>query len=467
MPKAAGVLFCGGGTGGHVLPGLAVAAALRARGEGDLRWVGDPERIEARLVPGAGIPLLPFGLSRPRPRDPRWLLASARQAFATWRELVLRPPRVVVALGGYAALLPGIIAPLTGRPLVVMEQNARAGRTNRLLARLARAVVTQFDEAALWLPRRRTVRLGNPVRAISPRPRGRGERLNVLVVGGSLAAKSLNDLVLGAAAEVARIPGLHLIHLAGEQDAGRVEGVYRSYGIDAEVHGFCDDMPALYRRVDLALTRAGATTVAELCAAGIGALYVPLPWAADDHQTANAGSVAAVGGAVLLPQASTSAAMVASWLARLAADRDQVARMGLAAAALARPQAARHVAALVMRSARQARRLRRLGRRADARARWRDLVLARTGLSAQAPSACGGSPAGAGRRAAPDGAFWGASAPQERACGAAPPQASAAAEPTASPCDPLGGSGAKGAGSADPMRGQSPTGPSNLQEPSP
>lgn len=346
MPRAEGYLFCGGGTGGHVLPGLAVAASLRRDGAAQ-RWIGDPQRIEARLVPAAGIELLPLGLSRPRPWSPRWLAHAAATAWGCWRELSRRPPAAVVALGGYAALIPGLLAPLRGRPLVVMEQNARAGRTNRLLARFATRVITQFDEAAEALPAARVRRMGNPVRPIARRIRGRDGRLNVLVVGGSLAAKTLNDLVAGAAAQLRAIPGLHLVHLAGEADRERVAGIYAAAGVDAEVLGFVDDMPTLYDRIDLAVTRAGATTVAELCVAGIGALYVPLPWAADDHQTANAGAVARIGGAVLLPQSTTRPEDVAAALAGLAADRSRVEAMGRAAATLARPDAADRVARLV------------------------------------------------------------------------------------------------------------------------
>jgi len=373
--KAHGILFCGGGTGGHVLPGLAVAAALRRGGENDLRWIGDPARIEARLVPPAGIPLLPIGLSRPRLHDPRWVLAALRQAVACACELSARPPRVVVALGGYAALLPGLFAALVRRPLVVLEQNARAGRTNRLLARLATAVVTQFPEARRDLPGGRVRQLGNPVRAIQPRVRGDDVRLRVLVAGGSLAARTLNDLVVGAAGELAEIPGLHVVHLAGEDDRERVTALYAAAGVDAEVHGFVADMPALYERIDLAITRAGATTVAELCAAGIGGLYVPLPWAAGDHQTANARAVARVGGAVVLPQVSTKPRHLATWLRRLAGNRSLVARMGVAARRLARPDAARDVAALVEDTARDAQRSLHPARRVAARATFRAALL--------------------------------------------------------------------------------------------
>ena len=347
MPKANGVLFCGGGTGGHVLPGLAVAQALRGQGETTFRWIGDPARIEAQLVPQAGIILLPYGLSRPRLSSPRWIFSSIRQAWNCFRELRESPPRVVVALGGYADLLPGLIAPLLRRPLVVMEQNARSGRTNRLLARFANVIVTQFPEARHGMPGRRVAQLGNPVRLIQPQLRGTTATLRVLIAGGSLAAKSLNDLIIQAAPELARIPGLMIIHLAGEQDRERVDAAYRVAGVQAEVLGFSHDMPAIYERIDVAITRAGATTVAELCAAGIPALYIPLPWAADDHQTANAQAVMRIGGAHVLPQATITSADIAQHIKQFAEDRSIVTRMGQAAQLLARPQAAHAVAQLV------------------------------------------------------------------------------------------------------------------------
>ncbi len=370
MPRADGVLFCGGGTGGHVLPGLAVAAELRRLGVPSLRWIGDPQRIEAKLVPAAGIELMPFGLDRPRPWNPLWLLRACRQTWRSWQELRRRPPTAIVALGGYAALLPGLLAPLLRRPLVVMEQNAYAGRTNRLLARFARLTVTQFPQAALRLPVGKVRQWGNPVRPIRNLPRGGASTFTVLVVGGSLAAKSLNDLVALAAERLARIPGLHLIHCAGEQDCSRVEGIYRSYGLSAEVHGYVADMPSLYDRIDLAVTRAGATTVAELCAAGIGAIYIPLPWAADDHQTANAGAVAALGGAITHQQRELTPQLLADDLEALAADRGRVAAMGVAARLLARPEAALRVARTVLRLGR-----RDAGRKAAARSRFRAMLM--------------------------------------------------------------------------------------------
>jgi UDP-N-acetylglucosamine--N-acetylmuramyl-(pentapeptide) pyrophosphoryl-undecaprenol N-acetylglucosamine transferase len=347
MPKSSGILFCGGGTGGHVLPGLAVVQAMRDNGENTFRWIGDPARIEAKLVPQAGIPLLPYGLSRPRPHNPLWLRSALGQAWNCFHELRRSPPRVVVALGGYAALLPGLMAPLLRRPLVVMEQNARSGRTNRLLARFARAIVTQFPEARVGMPGRRVAQLGNPVRAINYLPRGQAPALRVLIAGGSLAAKSLNDVCIAAAPALAKIPGLTLTHLAGEDDRERVAQAYAAAGLTAEVLGFCHDMPALYDRTDVAITRAGATTVAELCAAGIPALYIPLPWAADDHQTANARAVTRLGGAVVVQQKLFTAEYLSSFIARLVPDRARVQTMGYAAYQLARPQAALRVAELV------------------------------------------------------------------------------------------------------------------------
>ena len=349
MTRASGVLFCGGGTGGHVFPGLAVAEACREAGMTDLRWIGDPERLEATAVPARGIPLLPIGLSRPRIRSPKWIAQALRRAWACWRELGQRPPLVVVALGGYAALLPGLLAPWRRRPVVVLEQNAHAGRTNRLLSRRADAVVVQFGAAVRRLPAKRCHVLGNPVRPLAPSPHGRGnaQRLRVLVMGGSLAARSVNDLLIAAAPGLAAHGGIELVHLAGEADQQRVSDAYAKAGLNAEVLGFVDDMAAVYERVDLALSRAGATSVAECCNAGLGAVYIPLPWAAEDHQTANARAVAAHGGAVVISQDRAHPAGLVRLMARLANNRHEVAQLGRGALAMAKPHAAADVVALL------------------------------------------------------------------------------------------------------------------------
>lgn len=342
MVQARGILFCGGGTGGHIFPGLAVAEVCRRAGVHELRWIGDPGRLEARLVPAAGIDLLPFGLSRPRLLRPLWYLRALRLLLKTWRSMRAQPPLFVVASGGYASLLPGLLAPLLGRPLIVIEPNARPGKTNRLLACFARLAVIQFAEARSFLAAEQVRQYGNPVRPIACHVRGQHRMLRLLVMGGSLSASSINRVMLEAL-PLLDAEHLQVVHLAGEAEANDVRHAYEQAGIDAEVHSYVDDMPALYDRIDLALCRSGATSVAELCAAGIGALYIPLPWAADDHQTANARAVARVGGALVLPQQTLNGSGLARALNRLLANRDQVQVLGRQAARLARPQAARDI----------------------------------------------------------------------------------------------------------------------------
>ena len=329
------------------MPGLALAAACRKIGCEDIRWVGDPERLEAKLVPNHRIPLLPYGLSRPRIRKLSWWLQAIKRAWYCYNELRKRPPRAVIALGGYAALLPGILAPLIRRPLIVCEQNAWPGRTNRLLARRARVVITQFSEARKALPAGRVKCLGNPVRDFQARERGMRQRMTVLVMGGSLAAQSINDALAEAASDLAHIEGLHLVHLAGEADAERMRGVYERAGVSAEVHGFITDMAPIYDQADIALCRSGATTVSECRVAGLGAIYVPLPWAAEDHQTANARAVARGGGAVVLPQSKVNAASLTYLLKRCSQDRSISTRLGKAAFAQAHQGAADNLAQLV------------------------------------------------------------------------------------------------------------------------
>ena len=329
------------------MPGLALVAACRAIGARDVRWIGDPERLEAKLLPAHDIPLLPHGLSRPRIRKPGWWLQALKRAWHCYRALSKQPPRAVIALGGYAALLPGLLAPWLRRPLVVCEQNAWPGRTNRLLARCAQVVVTQFPEAKVALPAARVRCLGNPVRHFPAQVRGQGNELCVLVMGGSLAAKSINDALVAAAPDLAQICGLRILHLAGEADAERMRALYTKAGISAEVHGFITDMAPIYAQADIALCRAGATTVSECRTAGPGAIYVPLPWAAEDHQTANARAVARGGGAVVLPQAAVNAASLTYLLRRCCEDRRIVTKLGEAAAAQAHPHAATHVATMI------------------------------------------------------------------------------------------------------------------------
>ncbi|ANX04242.1 undecaprenyldiphospho-muramoylpentapeptide beta-N-acetylglucosaminyltransferase [Immundisolibacter cernigliae] len=346
------VLIMAGGTGGHVMPALAVAHELRTQGH-DVRWLGTATGLEARAVPAAGIELFTLPVAGLRGTGvlrylsaPVGLLRSLAQAMGLLRRL---RPDAVLGLGGYASGPGGVAAFLLRRPLLIHEQNARPGLTNRLLARLAQRVLAGFP--GLRLAGRPAEFTGNPVRAELldlPPP---GERLStaprLLVLGGSQGAQAINAVV-PQALELLKQSGVPLPqvrHQAGRQHAEAVTADYRARSLTATVDGFIDDMAAAYGAADLAICRAGALTVAELCAVGLGALLVPFPHAADDHQTANARHLAGAGAAVLLPQADLTPLRLAELLGSLLADPARRLAMAEAARRLARPDAARRVAA--------------------------------------------------------------------------------------------------------------------------
>ena len=313
------ILIMAGGTGGHIMPGLAVAAELRARGWRVL-WLGNPERMEGRLVPAQGYELLAlrFGGVRGKGigallRLPFSLTSACRQAH---RLLRTHRPDVVLGMGGYVAFPGGVMARLSGIPLVVHEQNAVAGTANRWLARLASRVLSGFPGA---LPD--ALMVGNPVRAslleVEPAARRYAARegaLRVLVLGGSLGAAPLNALVPEA---VARLPAPRrprLRHQAGERHAEAVRARYEALGVAAETSAFIEDMAQALADADLVICRAGAMTVAEVAAVGVAALFVPLPHAIDDHQTANARYLSDCGGGWMMPQGTLDAGTLAAWL---------------------------------------------------------------------------------------------------------------------------------------------------------
>ncbi|MFZ5493590.1 MAG: undecaprenyldiphospho-muramoylpentapeptide beta-N-acetylglucosaminyltransferase [Pseudomonadota bacterium] len=352
------VLIMAGGTGGHVMPALAVAHQLRAQGHA-VRWLGTEKGLEARAVPAAGIELFTLPVAGLRGKGaarylsaPLGLLRALGQALGLLRRL---RPDVVLGLGGYAAGPGGLAAFLLRRPLVIHEQNARPGLTNRLLARLARRVLSGF--AGTRLAGREAEFTGNPVRAellALPAPRERLETApRLLVLGGSQGAQAINNAV-PAALDLLRQGGAALPrvrHQAGRAHADAVAADYRARGIDAAVDGFIDDMAAAYLSADLAICRAGALTVAELCAVGLGAVLVPYPHAADDHQTANAQQMARAGAALLLPQDDLTPQRLADALRPLLADASQRLAMAEAARDLARPDAAARVVAACLEAA--------------------------------------------------------------------------------------------------------------------
>ncbi|HEX2797019.1 MAG TPA: undecaprenyldiphospho-muramoylpentapeptide beta-N-acetylglucosaminyltransferase, partial [Immundisolibacter sp.] len=304
------VLIMAGGTGGHVMPALAVAHELRAQGH-EVRWLGTATGLEARAVPAAGIELFTLPVAGLRGSGvlrylsaPVGLLRALAQAIGLVRRL---RPDAVLGLGGYAAGPGGVAAFLLRRPLLIHEQNARPGLTNRLLARLAQRVMAGFP--GVRLAGRAAEFTGNPVRGELLELPPPGERLStasrLLVLGGSQGAQAINAVV-PQALELLKQSGVPLPqvrHQAGRQHAEAVAADYRARGVTATVDGFIDDMAAAYGAADLAICRAGALTVAELCAVGLGALLIPFPHAADDHQTANAREMVQAGGARAIPQA--------------------------------------------------------------------------------------------------------------------------------------------------------------------
>jgi UDP-N-acetylglucosamine--N-acetylmuramyl-(pentapeptide) pyrophosphoryl-undecaprenol N-acetylglucosamine transferase len=300
-------LVMAGGTGGHIFPGLAVAEALRARGW-RVHWLGVPGSMEQQLVPPRGFAFESVDFGGVRGKGLGTLLRlPLRLGRACWQSAqVLRrvQPDVVLGLGGYIAFPGGVMAVLMGKPLVLHEQNSVAGLVNKLLARLAKRVFTAFPDV---LPRGHWV--GNPLRTAflaQPDPAtrfaGRTGRLNLLVVGGSLGAKALNDNVPQALALIPAEQRPRVLHQSGAKQIDALRASYAAAGVEAELTPFIDDTAAAYAAADLVICRAGASTVTELAAVGAAALFVPFPAAVDDHQTVNAQFLVQNGGGWLLPQ---------------------------------------------------------------------------------------------------------------------------------------------------------------------
>ena len=341
------ILIMAGGTGGHVMPGLAVAAEMRRRAW-NVVWLGNPLGMEASLVPRHGITMRPvqFGGLRGKGLATRLALPwnLLRACVHSARALRAEQPSVVLGMGGYVSFPGGLMARLTGRPLVLHEQNSVAGLANRVLARLASRVLVAFPGAlrdAQWT--------GNPVReeilAVAPpaqRFAGRSGPLRVLVVGGSLGAQALNERLPAALAmiEPARRP--QVVHQAGRGRAADLAQRYAQAGAVAEVREFIDDMAGELARADLVVCRAGAMTVAELAAVGVASVLVPFPHAVDDHQSGNARFLSERGAAWLLPQDQADPARLAQLLGAL--ERAQLLSMAELARQAARPDATRAVA---------------------------------------------------------------------------------------------------------------------------
>jgi UDP-N-acetylglucosamine--N-acetylmuramyl-(pentapeptide) pyrophosphoryl-undecaprenol N-acetylglucosamine transferase len=350
------VMIMAGGTGGHVFPALAIAEMLRASRE--IVWLGTQAGIESRLVPAAGYPVEWIEVEGLRGKGVgRWLTAPLRllRAVAQARKaLARRRPGVVLGLGGFASGPGGIAAWLAGTPLVVHEQNAVAGLTNRWLARLASLIAEGFPGS--FPAAQHAIYVGNPVRpdiASLPAPRQRFESRNgpmrLFVFGGSQGALALNRLVPAAVALLPESRRPWVLHQTGTKDREATEAAYRAAGVQADVRPFIDDMAAAYANADLVISRSGASTVSELAAAGVGSILVPYPAAVDDHQTRNAEWLGRVSAAQVVAEAGLTAPELANRLATLFGNgRARLLAMAEAARSLAVTDAARRVADLCL-----------------------------------------------------------------------------------------------------------------------
>lgn len=340
------IVIMAGGTGGHIMPGLAVADTLRDAGW-KVVWMGNPDGMEARLVPARGYEMawVRFGALRGKGLLRKLLLPFnlLRGFWQSWQQFSRIRPNVVLGLGGFISFPGGLMAALRGIPLVLHEQNSVAGLANKVLAGVADRVLTGFPDAlkkGQWI--------GNPVRtaiAVLPAPsfhyNERNGKLHVLVLGGSLGAQALNEAVPKALALLPDEERPEVVHQSGEKHLEALCAAYAAAGTKAHAVAFIEDMAGAYAWADLVICRAGALTIAELACAGVASILVPFPHAVDDHQTSNARFLASAGAAILLPQGELTAERLA--LIRNL-SRPQLLEMAEKARALAMPDATAEVA---------------------------------------------------------------------------------------------------------------------------
>ena len=337
-----------GGTGGHIMPGLAVADWLREQGC-EVQWVGNPDKMEGRLVPPSGYSMIAVRFAGVRGKG---LLAKLRAPFgllaamwSLWRAMSSRKPDLVIGMGGYVAMPGGLVAYLRRIPIALHEQNAIAGKTNLWLAKIAKLKLEGFPGA---LPDGLAV--GNPVRASiakvqEPLSRydDRSGRLKILVVGGSLGAAALNEALPLALSRIEPAKRPEVIHQSGEQHLATLQNAYAQAQVDAQCVAFIDDMASAMAQADLVICRAGAMTVSEVAAVGVAALFVPFPYAVDDHQTANAQYLVEHGAAYIRQQKELAIEWLARWLE--AQSRETLAAVAIKARALAKPMATQDIGA--------------------------------------------------------------------------------------------------------------------------
>jgi len=364
------VLIAGGGTGGHLYPGIAVARALLAKEPGlQIAFVGTAAGIEARVIPREGFPLELIHAAGLKGKSigalVRGLALLPRAARDAWGAISRRRPAVVVGVGGYSSGPVVLLAALRGVPTLLMEQNVVPGLTNRLLRPVVDAAAVTYQESVAFFGGKAMV-TGNPVRAefFSRTPADGGGELpvgggassrretRVLVFGGSQGAHAINVAMVEAAPRLARAQALKVVHQTGERDLAMVRDAYRRAGLESRVEPFLYEMDREMKAADLVVCRAGATTLAELAASGTPSILVPLPTATDDHQRRNAKALVTRGAATMVEEREMSGDRLAAEILELAGDAARRGRIGEAVQGLARPDAAQVIAEKVLSLAR-------------------------------------------------------------------------------------------------------------------
>ena len=354
------VILAGGGTGGHVIPAIAIANELRDRYQAEIVFIGTARGIETRLVPQAGykLELVQVGALKNVSITTRLttLFDLPRAILHCTRFYGRFKPDVVISVGGYASG-PGVLAAaLNGIPSVIFEPNYVLGFANKIGAKFAKAVCVHFHETCRGV--RNCQVTGVPVRRafFDIAPRSQQAEPTLLIFGGSQGARAINEAIVAALPTLkAKLPELKIIHQTGLKELEGVQAGYARAGVSAEVSAFIDDMSAAFARADLIVCRSGASTVAEITAAGKTAIFVPFPQAADDHQTKNAQALANAHAAVLMQQSELTPERLAAEIIRLFSDRSQLAAMSEAARRLSHQDAAGKIAEIAARLGEQAR----------------------------------------------------------------------------------------------------------------
>jgi UDP-N-acetylglucosamine--N-acetylmuramyl-(pentapeptide) pyrophosphoryl-undecaprenol N-acetylglucosamine transferase len=350
------VILAGGGTGGHVIPAIAIAQQLKKDYGAEALFIGTARGIENRLVPAAGFPLCLIEVGALKNVS---LLTRLKTALdlprAVWTSgKILREfrPDVVIGVGGYASGPAMLAAVFTRIPTLAFEPNAVPGFANRVVAPMVSAAAVHFEQTRRYF--RNCTVTGVPVRQafFDAAQRSNREAPTLLVFGGSQGAHAINQAMLdGLPVLQEKLPELQIVHQTGERDYNDAEAAYSKTQLRAEVHRFIDDMPARFAQADLIVCRSGASTVAEIAAAGKAALFVPFPRAADDHQKVNAQALANVNAAVMIEESQLTPARLAETVISLMGNRAHLVAMGEAAKKLSHPNAAREIAAMVARLA--------------------------------------------------------------------------------------------------------------------